>query len=884
MFNKNITRFFAIFVLLFFALINSHSTQALIAIITQQITQDTVWTKENNPYIIDIGGLIILPNATLTIEPGVIIQFSGFNLFVNGNLIVNGTEEEPVVFTSRCENSTLCSPHPGDWGAIQVEGNGKLIMNYTVVKYGGNDEGDNQGGAIAITDNAQVNINNSILTNNKTAIKTFNNITTSTFQVTIHNSQIFNNQFFGIINLTGPQIDATNNWWGDDSGPYHEQFNPDGKGEEVVGKVSFYPWIIKNSNQVPIIQSLNQYKSDGITILEKYGITTGDSVIFAATSTDPDGDKIKIQVEVSVYNDIFQTDYLTESNFVESGQVATATINNLANGKYSWRVRAIDEKGASSPWYYYNKDNPFETDYAFEIKIVPLYTQIESQYPSNDETKIWANLEYAAGYSEDYYCGKYIKDCGCGITSLVMLLRYHNIIIDVNNNDVNPATINNWLKNSENPIGYYDGDINWKAIEGYARDPLTKKLRIVFMGRYDGTPNNTEIKNLLDEDLAHLEPVILRHDNIGHFTLATEKLATTYRIRDPWWYNTKTLNQTISPEDKSKPYNNYKRNYNNHYDGLRRFAALGSYDTRPVYYAGIDFTIASPAELLIIDSMGRKLGKDPINNIEYNEIPGGTYTREGIGNPNSSNNNYHYLKSIWIPDPLDINYRLQVIGTGEGQYKLFSNISDKEGNSTSTMFISNIAANKIQEYILYYDSDDINNLNLAPRDTTPPEIQINFSPNKNDILITGIDDITPSSIVTETVECFQRIGHKCLLKQYIYTIKDNADNFTKLWLLKFKHKNKIIIKLLKIQYNEKEIIKIPTQLIYIWHKKNTSIKFLLQKIKYSDFWINARYNNKQNITIINGKNYQTGESINEKQNGLTIINLITNKGVLNYDF
>jgi len=37
-------------------------------------------------------------------------------------------------------------------------------------------------------------------------------------------------------------IDAINNWWGDDSGPYHQTSNPDGEGNQVSNGVIFIPF------------------------------------------------------------------------------------------------------------------------------------------------------------------------------------------------------------------------------------------------------------------------------------------------------------------------------------------------------------------------------------------------------------------------------------------------------------------------------------------------------------------------------------------------------------------------------------------------------------------------------------------------------------------
>ncbi|MCK4613173.1 MAG: right-handed parallel beta-helix repeat-containing protein, partial [Thermoplasmata archaeon] len=62
---------------------------------------------------------------------------------------------------------------------------------------------------------------------------------------TAHHNRIYNNTDYGI-NATdndGYTINAINNWWGDNSGPYHSDKNPEGKGDNVTDYVEFYPWL-----------------------------------------------------------------------------------------------------------------------------------------------------------------------------------------------------------------------------------------------------------------------------------------------------------------------------------------------------------------------------------------------------------------------------------------------------------------------------------------------------------------------------------------------------------------------------------------------------------------------------------------------------------------
>jgi len=93
----------------------------------------------------------------------------------------------------------------------------------------------------------EANITNSTISNNVIGLQS-----SSPDSVIIHNSEIFNNQA-GIINYSATAIDATDNWWGHNSGPYHPTLNPDGLGNSVSGNVLFDPWVGKEEEKVPVI-------------------------------------------------------------------------------------------------------------------------------------------------------------------------------------------------------------------------------------------------------------------------------------------------------------------------------------------------------------------------------------------------------------------------------------------------------------------------------------------------------------------------------------------------------------------------------------------------------------------------------------------------------
>jgi len=506
--------------------------------------------------------------------------------------------------------------------------------------------------------------------------------------------------------------------------------------------------------------------------------------------------------------------------------------------------------------------------------------------------------EFYAQGKTSYFCGPKIKGCGCAITSSVMMLRYHGITEDMDGNDINPLTINKWLNNAKDyngkPLtGYFiggkaDGDLNFKVIPEYSRMASTTSQpglkRIVKRLSYGSRSAATDA--ILDEDLEVYQPVIMRTiatlgqgKTTPHYILATEKLSGTYRINDPYWYNTKSLNHAYTGTGD-------EMNYYNHYIGLRRFAYIGNtYDTRPVYYAGINITMASPAELLVTSPSDLRIGFDPINNISYNEIESGSYVKDGIGNPEGGEGEVHETKTIQIENPEAGEYKIEVIGTGEGEYTLYSHITDKNGQPKTDTFSFNISPDEIFEYDLDYNKDNIESSNIYIIDEEPPEAQIYFDTETEKLTIIGIDNITAIPTVVEEEKCAKKIRKRCIKKEYIYTIADEAGNTLKLWIEKAGHRRKTIVRIKKIQYNNDEEINKRVVLSYIWKKKNDNYTFLFQTISnHKEFIVNGIYRQRKDNTRIWRYDWEEHNKIKETKNGLVIIKLNTDEGRVDYEY
>lgn len=94
--------------------------------INTDITEDTYLAKENNPYVIT-SSVAVLPEATLTIGPGVIIKFEDSSLIVLGDLIINGEQNNKVYFTSYYDDSVGGDTNDDYFCFDDIDEDGNLI-------------------------------------------------------------------------------------------------------------------------------------------------------------------------------------------------------------------------------------------------------------------------------------------------------------------------------------------------------------------------------------------------------------------------------------------------------------------------------------------------------------------------------------------------------------------------------------------------------------------------------------------------------------------------------------------------------------------------------------------------------------------------------------
>jgi len=177
-------------------------------LIKGQVLATTTW-QADLPYVIGEENLLITTNGTLVLEPGVVIKLNNQkSMDIHGKLLAQGTLNQKIVFTSFHDdyngdtNATTTLPSlPSqsdlrDWRSLRFYSTSSdSILDYAVIKYGGSTFMWTIG-AVAIEEDIDITIQNSIFENNRLAISYENiNCTTTTTEQKIDELKTENNDF-----------------------------------------------------------------------------------------------------------------------------------------------------------------------------------------------------------------------------------------------------------------------------------------------------------------------------------------------------------------------------------------------------------------------------------------------------------------------------------------------------------------------------------------------------------------------------------------------------------------------------------------------------------------------------------------------------------------
>lgn len=324
--------------------------------------------------------------------------------------------------------------------------------------------------------------------------------------------------------------------------------------------------------------------------------------------------------------------------------------------------------------------------------MVPLMTQIASPYPSLVETTEWATTTYADGRADTVGdCGRSIAQCGCAITSLSMIGKYHGIEKGFDGTNVNPLNMNAWLIDNK---GYSsDGSVLWNYALAYLGEEKNGKV----MSKLSLDGHNEMNTNTIGTFIDNANPSLGFNATKGHYVVLTHTIDEGgFSIKDPLWYNTKTTDDERDVVGKVQDYN----------DVVSKANLIGYNSSLTPLPESVEIVLESPAELLVTDEKGRRLGYDVETNTFVSEIPGGSYDREDfILNQENPSANPHMKKRIYIRKPEGEKFAVQVIGTGVGEYHLSFAVTDGKGGLFGEQIASTTSVGKVDGYTVTTLSD-----------------------------------------------------------------------------------------------------------------------------------------------------------------------------------
>jgi len=236
--------------------------------VSGHIKDGSIWHSEDLPFV--STGLIIDENKTLTLSTGTVIKFKSGGYFdIRGNLIISGSADSPIYFTSFKDDlimgdingdDLLSLPGATDWNGVAFYPGSEGDLNYVFIQYSGGYAGLGQGSGRSGIFNlgGNINLDNVSFLNNfssdiyqssgsLTGTKNdFNSLQTG-FVFAGGTASVSQSKFYSETNSIennsdDVEVDARDNWWGNESGPMVSS-NPDGVGGRIYGNVLYEPWL-----------------------------------------------------------------------------------------------------------------------------------------------------------------------------------------------------------------------------------------------------------------------------------------------------------------------------------------------------------------------------------------------------------------------------------------------------------------------------------------------------------------------------------------------------------------------------------------------------------------------------------------------------------------
>jgi len=322
---------------------------------------------------------------------------------------------------------------------------------------------------------------------------------------------------------------------------------------------------------------------------------------------------------------------------------------------------------------------------------VPLLKQYDKPWGNQlfDSANTWAEPSQTS-----------ISNWGCAITSAVMVLKYYGITKMPDGQNLDPGTLNRWLKSQ--PDGYVNGgNLWWYVLGRFAKQAKNKNPNFSY--------DTVEYKRIggqddsqLTSDLSSGIPGILEESNPEHFIVAKGKNNGTFTINDP------ANNRTDLTS------------YSNKYNALLRLIPANSDLSYIVLSTDKDVNIS------LTDSSNTDVGDDFIQKPLEDDQGNGQLS----GDP---------FQILHLPTPNSGNYSIQISSLFTRKYNLNVYFYDLNGEVKIVNLTGIVSPGNPDIYSIYFDKNDLSNTSITSSSTITNLISdINELCNNKDIDNSGI--------------------------------------------------------------------------------------------------------------------------------------------------
>lgn len=306
--------------------------------------------------------------------------------------------------------------------------------------------------------------------------------------------------------------------------------------------------------------------------------------------------------------------------FLDGNPILNTTFNNNYDGYFGFMSQI------GTPFLDNFTIESFQNNNNINLD-VPLLKQTSTPWKSKvyDSALIWNPKDPS------------INSWGCALTSAAMVFKYHGINKLPSNTDLDPGSLNNWLKSQKD--GYVgNGLVNWLSLARLSK--LAKNVNNLDYDALEYTRTNGNSTNQLSDALSNNLPGILSEP--GHFIVGKGVNNNVFSINDPYYSRT-----SLSDYGNS-------------------FQNLGLYKPSHTDLSYIMLTIQPNINIQLLDQNNDSLGE--------------AFTEGPITNPNNQNQNTDALKILYFQKPPDGDYKVILSSSSSSAFNLNIYSYNKDGD------------------------------------------------------------------------------------------------------------------------------------------------------------------------------------------------------------